>query len=716
MTQKEINDIKAKVSGYLQAGRLRDAFKLLRNTTEASMLWEIGDAVGRTEQNYAYMLRYLSDGAADPERDKMYAEIVNDTYRLLDELTRRLMMPDQPTLYFNTLRVVSRRTMTLDQSLNAFAQLVATGGEKRTIESLEQDIFNYVWVTFPLSAADVEAVSTAIANPDMPLHIKYNVTSAVTLGLMEYFDHRRLELLMSIYGNNANDNALRSVALTGLLLGLFKYTNRELPQSTLNHLAAIKDNGEWANDLKTTFLELIRTRETERITRTMEEDIIPGMIKLRPGIMDKLRDKDADPESIEVNPEWADMLKSSGLENRLKELSELQMEGADVFMSTFAKLKSFGFFNSISHWFLPYLSERSEVVDAGVPEKLAALIGRLPFLCDNDKYSIALSMSSLPDAQRTMLMSQFENSGTEQFEAMMKSEATLPQNVRRDTVSQYLRNIYRFYNLFRRKGEFFNPFDKGVNLLKVKALENDFNDTEMLRVVAEFFFKLGFWNDALDAFTRLDKISDPEAVIFQKIGYCHHKLGNIDSAIEYYHQAELFEPNSAWLIGRLAAAYRTKEDFDEAANYYKKLCDTEQSNIDYALLLGYVFTQGHKYAAAVQQFYKVEFLDERGTRALRPLAWTLFVSGDYDGAQRYYAKVMQNNPTAGDLLNMGHVALAQSKYNEAINFYRQSLEKNNNDVEQFFKLMHSDAPTLHDAGITDRTISLVTDAVLYSLK
>jgi hypothetical protein len=65
---------------------------------------------------------------------------------------------------------------------------------------------------------------------------------------------------------------------------------------------------------------------------------------------------------------------------------------------------------------------------------------------------------------------------------------------------------------------------------------------------------------------------------------------------------------------------------------------------------------------------------------------------------------------------MGHVALAQSKYNEAINFYRQSLERNNNDVEQFFKLMHNDATTLHDAGVTDRTISLVTDAVLYSLK
>jgi tetratricopeptide (TPR) repeat protein len=128
-----------------------------------------------------------------------------------------------------------------------------------------------------------------------------------------------------------------------------------------------------------------------------------------------------------------------------------------------------------------------------------------------------------------------------------------------------------------------------------------------------------------------------------------------------------------------------------------------------------VLTQNRKYAEAVQQFYKVEFLDEKGTRALRPLAWTLFVNGDYEASQRYYAKVMQHEPTAGDLLNMGHVALAQSKYNEAISFYRQSLEKNGRDTETFFKLMHEDAQTLHDAGVDDRTISLVTDAVLYAL-
>jgi len=245
MTQQEINNIKDKVTGYISAGRLRDAFKLIRNTTEGAMLWEIGDKVGRIEQNYAYMLRYLSDGAADPERDKMYAEIVNETYRALDELTRKLNQPEQPTLYFNTLRVMSLHRQTIDQRLGAFRQLIASNGDKRTIESLEHDIFNYVWVTFPFSQADAETISNALSDENLPQHIKYNISAALTLGLMEYFDHRRLELLMSIYDNDAIDQAVRSVALIGMLLGLFKYNNRELPQSTLNRLAAIKDRSDW---------------------------------------------------------------------------------------------------------------------------------------------------------------------------------------------------------------------------------------------------------------------------------------------------------------------------------------------------------------------------------------------------------------------------------------------------------------------------------------
>ena len=43
-----------------------------------------------------------------------------------------------------------------------------------------------------------------------------------------------------------------------------------------------------------------------------------------------------------------------GITDKLRELGELQMSGADVYMSTFSQLKQFPFFRKISHWFYPF--------------------------------------------------------------------------------------------------------------------------------------------------------------------------------------------------------------------------------------------------------------------------------------------------------------------------------------------------------------------------
>ncbi len=43
------------------------------------------------------------------------------------------------------------------------------------------------------------------------------------------------------------------------------------------------------------------------------------------------------------NPEWQKILDETGLTDKLKEFSDLQLEGADVFHSTFSNLKSYPF-------------------------------------------------------------------------------------------------------------------------------------------------------------------------------------------------------------------------------------------------------------------------------------------------------------------------------------------------------------------------------------
>ena len=133
MTQTEINSINDRVVEHVAGGRVRDALALLRNNTESQMLWEITDEINRIEQSYAYMLQYLTDGSADPGRDDMYAAIVSGIYGILDRLTRRLRLPEAPTLYFSSVRVAQARKPSLSAMLNqwqeAYASAVAAGTE-----------------------------------------------------------------------------------------------------------------------------------------------------------------------------------------------------------------------------------------------------------------------------------------------------------------------------------------------------------------------------------------------------------------------------------------------------------------------------------------------------------------------------------------------------------------------------------------------------------
>lgn len=81
----------------------------------------------------------------------------------------------------------------------------------------------------------------------------------------------------------------------------------------------------------------------------MREEIIPEMMK-----NPKLNLEGLDEDAEDHNPEWEEWIDRSGITDKLRELGELQMSGADVYMSTFSQLKQFPFFRKISHWFYPF--------------------------------------------------------------------------------------------------------------------------------------------------------------------------------------------------------------------------------------------------------------------------------------------------------------------------------------------------------------------------
>ena len=71
---------------------------------------------------------------------------------------------------------------------------------------------------------------------------------------------------------------------------------------------------------------------------------MPELQKLSPDLFNKIKGKTPgtiDINEIEENPQWQEWLDKSGITRKMEEFNEIQLEGGDVFISTFSKLKSY---------------------------------------------------------------------------------------------------------------------------------------------------------------------------------------------------------------------------------------------------------------------------------------------------------------------------------------------------------------------------------------
>lgn len=108
-------------------------------------------------------------------------------------------------------------------------------------------------------------------------------------------------------------------------------------------LSLLNEDADFIKNLHTIQIQLQLSRETQKIDRKMREEIIPEMMRNpRIGNANKIGFDETE-DSDDLNPEWENWIDKSGITDKLREMGELQMEGADVYMSTFSQLKQFPF-------------------------------------------------------------------------------------------------------------------------------------------------------------------------------------------------------------------------------------------------------------------------------------------------------------------------------------------------------------------------------------
>ena len=718
-----------RVEKLVASHHLSAAFSELDSmSAAASAPWEIRNTIDKLRESYRYLRRYALDGVTDPQRDEMLRGIGAGILKQSAAIIRGSKVDESPTLYFGNVRYerlqsdsnipeLVRKYREADGrvAMSMFShQGDANNKHVEEHSRLLDRLFNLIWVSYPLSADDVEALIKLLTDDNIRIELREQLAGAVMLGALEYYDERRLIILAKLYLSRENGIELRALVL--LLICLWMQRGALGGKQLIDVMGAVKELSGWREDLKMVFLNLVKTRDTARITRTMNEEVIPGMLKLRPEILKKFKDhnslEDMNPE--DMNPEWEELLAKSGVGEKLKELNDLQTEGGDVMLGTFSGLKGFPFFHKVSNWFAPFYTDQpdvAKVLDESAAD-LGELIGMAPMICDNDKFSMVFSLGEIPSANRRMMLEQFKMQSVNLAE-LRNSKLNPELSDRNEQANRYIHDLYRFFTLFRRKMEFKNPFSSPINLAAIDLLADDFADAIALEAVGEFYFKRGYYSEAMDVFTLLFNSRKNDPQLMQKVGFCAQQSGEIADALDFYLKSELIKPNSLWTHRRIAQCYKLLGDHVKALEYYHKVAAAKPNDIGVALNMGHCYLTLENYSEALKCYYKVEYLDEGSRKALRPLAWCNFVTGDYERAHHYYAQVLDDEPTATDFLNVGHLRMAKKDFAGAALMYRNYMEAKGGNLEKLISAIASDKKYLSKAGVDPVMLDLVTDAAAY---
>ena len=728
MTIQEITKAYNRIIGRLDSKELKNAFDDLQGLMAGTNQYAFQDKLNELQDTYKYMLRYRMDGVQDPMQRQIYQQIQSSAYELADTLKQKALAVDSPLSFYSR-----RRAFKMQPSVS-FKQIHQILSKNRDIELLSGDItakkqleaevlvlFNKIWLSGFLTTEEKIDIQDILHDRELPYSVGCQIVSALLLGLEEAFDKEKMLLLFDAAENPEQEVSAR--AFVALLIILYKYRKRtELYPQIGNRLNALAEtNPAFPRIVQTITLRFILARETEKISRKLQDEILPEMMKLDPIIGKKLNLKDLTPDALsnEMNPEWQDALFSNKeLNQKMAEFSELQMEGADVLHSTFVHLKNYPFFREVGNWFLPFslssLIDGEEDSQFNSTWQLIDAMTQASYMCNSDKYSLFFSMKQFAKEARGLVEQQVNHELAE-YVQQNKEELIGNRPALELIVGEYVQDLYRFHKLYPSHLDFDDIFIYPLDFHNLPVLKPFISDAESLTAIAEYYLRKNYFQDALVIYRRLLDEHSENDVLYQKSGYCRQMSGDIEGALKDYLHADLLNPQSKWVIRRIAGCYRTLKQPEKALEYYHRYEALSPKNLSVQISIGHCHLELKNYSEALKYFFKVDYLDTESHKAWRPIAWCSFLTDKYDQARNYYKKILDHQPTMQDYLNAGHTEWVLQNMNAALEYYRKAVREEKGDWSKFYEQFEQDVPDLKNAGVEEEEIPLVLDELRYRL-
>ncbi len=731
MTEIELNIKYKEICQNLADRKLKPAFNLLENfITENGLIVRLEE--WRTlEQTYQYMLKYTVEGIQDPDRQSIYRKLIVSVYELTDDIFEAVRVQKSPSVEYEKKRTFQLKPKTEFSKLLAELEGFYLYDELQNEDSFQEadvnshqqrvvDLFYRIWFQDKLKTADIDFLHRFFTSDLISKSYQSLIVSGLVMSLQRFFDEEKFSLLFDVY--DLDDTELTQRAMVGLLINLYKYDLRiPLYPAIAGRLKILNEDPKFKQNMERVIIQFIGSRETEKIQKKIVDEIIPEMIKISPNLKDKMNLDSLMEDGFDddKNPEWEKIFEDSpGLMNKMEEFSELQMEGADVFMGSFSMLKIFPFFNELSNWFMPFFPENPEIFNSinqtdEINQRFVEAISSAPILCNSDKYSFCFSIQKLP-AENREFMAEGMNAEMNQFNELQADEELTDPGKKSGFVSnQIIQDLYRFYKVHPRKSDFediFNwRFDFHNKIVLGEILKED---DKILRNIAEYYFSKDYFEEAAEIFNYFLEI-EKNGELYQKVGYCYQKSGDYENALKAYKKAELFGLNKLWNFKKMALCYRNLRKPQKALESYLEAEKLDGDDLNVQLNIGRCYLELEQFEEALKCYFKVEYLAPGNKKVWRPIGWCSFVTGKKEQAEKYFGNLIDDEPSKHDLMNAGHVQWSLGNRKAALNYYKKSIAQNDFTESEFFEVFDEDFHYLLNQGVESEDVPIMLDQLRY---
>ncbi len=730
------------ICNLISQKKVKQSLDILANIITGTTSGEFKNDYENVVTTYRTMLNYTIEGINDPERDNVYLKLIQSILLLADKAKQDILSRYSGWhTYWIKQQAEKEQDLsgksivdTVDDLLfkSELDEWLKLSNEinhdpeseiSRNHKQLMKKIFNHLWLTDYYGEAEKSLVDLLLKSGKFRWYEASIFTTAITLSSLRTWQTEKMLYLIDIY--KAGQEQVMERALAGLILNLQYYDCRVMlyPEIT-GKIKKMSQESVFREHCRIIVLQTIRSLETEKLSRKLQEEILPKVAKLRPRIEEKLDLDNILPKdkNEEKNPDWSDMFnESEEIFKTMEELTKLQMEGADVYMSAFANLKHFDFFREFQNWFVPFYPEneavdeifRDEILGPGTNE-LAEALYKTPFICNSDKYSLLLNLKYLPSSQKSMMLKVFrmELEGLQQLNE--ESLVADPFKNFRTYITQYLQDMYRFFKLSPYKKEFEDLFTGKMDIYNSGFFRLTFQSTDAEAGLADYFFSKNFYDNALQLFLKQISEKPAEAQLYEKTGYCYQESGNFEEAMKYYRRAELID-RKPWTVKKIGFCLRRLGKNQEALEYYLQASDMEPENIHTAIMTAHCYLDLKEYEEALKYYFKVEYQDPGNLKILRPIAYCYFALGRFDDSEKYYERLSAGKLNAHDLINKGHLNLCRGDKKEAIDLYRKSIVGGELSKEEFMAIFSEDKPLLISLGMKEDDLPIVLDYLLFAI-